>query len=341
MSKGSIATIAARPPDYDSATLRRLLREEYGIAGEIRALVSERDQNLSVRTANGEHFVLKITSAAEDPKATQCQVAVLLHLAEAALEFCVPQIQATRSGAPTTTLDTHPVRLVRYVPGNLLSNASPGAELAARFGGRLAQLGAALRDFQGPDSGQRLLWDMRRAAELRDIVGYIDDASTQALVAQVLDEFESLAVPAFETLRQQVIHNDANPANVLTDTSANDVIGFIDFGDMIKAPLVIDVAVAAAYLRADASDELQLLAPFVRGYTGVTPLDECEIDLLYTLVCTRLATTIAILHWRLADREPSDPYRQQSLDREADAGAFLRVLRQMGRGAFTRRLFDG
>jgi Ser/Thr protein kinase RdoA (MazF antagonist) len=47
-------------------------------------------------------------------------------------------------------------------------------------------------------------------------------------------------------LRAQVIHSDANPENVLV---AGKRLGFIDFGDAIKAPLVFDVAIAASYMR--------------------------------------------------------------------------------------------
>jgi len=341
MGKSSIAAIAELPPDYDIAAVRRLLLDEYGLEGRTSNLVSERDQNLAVTTAAGERFVLKITSAAEDPRATEFQVSALLHLEGKSLDVGVPRIRRTIAGAATTSIDEHPVRLVGYVPGSLMSEAALSPELASRFGVRLAQLGAALRDYERAESGQPLLWDMRRAPELRDIVAHIDDVAMQELVDEVLDEFERVAKPAFTALRQQVIHNDANPANVLVDAAASDVTGFIDFGDMILAPLVIDIAVAAAYLRAETGNELRLIAPFISAYHAVTPLRDSELALLYTLVRTRLATTIAILYWRLADRAPSDPYRQQSLESEADAGAFLQALSKMGREEFTNALLVG
>lgn len=338
MSERSIDAIAALPPDFDAVAVRQLLLDEYRLEGETKLLVSERDQNLSVTTPTGEQYVLKIASAVEDRQATEFQVEALLHLENVSLDVSVPRIQRTVSGAATTIFNNHLVRLVRFVPGDLLSCVDVTPALAAQLGVRLAQLDLALRDFDHAESEQQLLWDMRRAPGLRDIVRHIDDIETQDLVSSVLEEFELTAVPAFASLRQQVIHNDVNPGNVLVNASASDVVGFIDFGDMISAPLVIDIAVAAAYLRAPAGDALRLIAPFVAAYDAVTVLDKAELGLLYTLIRTRLATTVAILYWRLADRDPTDPYRQQSLRSEADAGSFLSVLSKMGREKFENNL---
>jgi Ser/Thr protein kinase RdoA (MazF antagonist) len=338
MSRRAIDAIAALPPDFDATAVQSLLRDEYGLAGETTRLVSERDQNLSVTSSSGERFVLKIASAADTRQVTEFQVEALLHLEHKRMDFRVPQICRTTSGATTSKIGNHRVRLVRFVPGNLLSRVAPTPVIASRLGACLAGLGVALQDFDVAECDQKLLWDMRRLSELRDILQHIDDNEVQDHVGSVLDDFEALAAPALGALRQQVIHNDANPANVLIDDTASNVVGFIDFGDMISAPLVIDVAVAAAYLRAPAGAELCLIAPFVVAYDAVTALAETEIGLLHTLVRARLAATVAILHWRLADRDPSDPYRQQAIDSEADACDFLKTLGEMGRERFTKRL---
>ena len=54
--------------------------------------------------------------------------------------------------------------------------------------------------------------------------------------------------PRLAGLRHQVIHNDYHLFNVLVaQDDASRVTGIIDFGDMIRAPLVAEVATAAAY----------------------------------------------------------------------------------------------
>ena len=68
---------------------------------------------------------------------------------------------------------------------------------------------------------------------------------------RLLEGFERHAVPLLRGLRRQVIHNDFNPHNVLADAVDDTrIAGVIDFGDMVHAPLVQDLATACAYLKA-------------------------------------------------------------------------------------------
>ena len=71
----------------------------------------------------------------------------------------------------------------------------------------------------------------------------------------MLDRFDSIA-PQFPDWRWQVVHNDLNPHNVLCAPDAPDrIAGVLDFGDMVRTPLVCDLAVAAAY-RIDRDDPI-------------------------------------------------------------------------------------
>ena len=137
-----------------------------------------------------------------------------------------------------------------------------------------------------------------------------------------------------DSLRSQVIHSDANPENVLQCDSG---IGFIDFGDMMRAPLVFDVAIAAAYLRSD--DPLELVLPFVSAYHRENPLRDEEMELLFDLLRARLATSIALFYWRLRERDAHDEYRNKLLATEQSSITFLVALDTLGRAAF-RAAFD-
>ena len=90
-------------PDRDTRHRVAALREHYGLRVECRQLVSERDQNFHLTTAdNGREFVLKIANSAEDPQVTHCQIEALLHLQDeisaAALSVRVPELLMTRDG---------------------------------------------------------------------------------------------------------------------------------------------------------------------------------------------------------------------------------------------------
>ena len=71
---------------------------------------------------------------------------------------------------------------------------------------------------------------------------------------------------------------------------------------------------------------------------SVTALEPAERSLLFDLVRTRLATTITLLHWRLAARKEDDPYRQKTHHIERGASGFLAALGRLGRTAFLDQL---
>ena len=109
------------------------------------------------------------------------------------------------------------------------------------------------------------------------------------------------------------------------------ITGVIDFGDLLNAPLIVDVAIGASYLRATVGNPLAGIAEFLVGYHSVTPLEISEIDMLFDLIKTRLATSISILSWRATLRSADDPYLTGSVASESGAAEFLKILRELPR----------
>ena len=343
MSKepSAFGAIAAPPPDFGQEPTLELLVREYGLQGRLSPLVSERDQNFRLDTPDGKQFVVKIANSAEPFEITDFQVRALQRLERQGCEVAVPRVLPNRDGSAITTIGEesgeHRLRVVSYVPGLPLEGGSPDPRVAFDMGRSLALIDAALQGFTHPGEAQVLLWDMQRAAELRPLVKHVPE-ELRALVDDCIDVFDTRAAPQFPNLRAQVIHNDLNPGNILVSHSdPHMVAGVIDFGDMLRAPLVVDVAIAASYLRAT-DDELATLSAFVTGFESELPLEDRERSLLYDLVRTRLAATITILYWRAAARSADDPYLQKALE-ERSAERFLRHLLQLGRNGFSRFVF--
>jgi Ser/Thr protein kinase RdoA (MazF antagonist) len=233
----------------------------------------------------------------------------------------------------------HVGRVVSYLSGELLSTLDTSPRLAASLGQSAAHLDLALADFRHAGEGQTLLWDMQRADRLRELLQYIGDTELRAAVGGCIDDFDVRVKPLLPALRQQVIHADLHGDNVLVSSNDCDSIaGVIDFGDMLRAPLVIEVAVAAAYLRAIDGDALRLIAPFVAGFNKIIALQETETGLLFDLVRARLAATISILRWRAATRGKAAQYSRDYMLSERTAETFLARLNDPGRDAFTARI---
>ena len=333
------AVIEVEPPQLDDDEVRPLVQEHYGLEVQLKALLGERDQNFRLQCDDGRQFVLKIASAAEDPLATDFQIQALRYL-ESYLgnndcPINVPRILRTIDGRTQLLVTSggkqHVVRIVTYVAGVPLGK-TPAPVLCRRLGSYLAHLGRALHGFDHPGSTHSLLWDMQQALELRRLLPHVTEQTLRQGIAQTLDDFEAYALPQFGDVRSQVIHSDLNPDNVLIDADdCSSVAGVIDFGDMVKAPLIADVAIGASYLRATEGNPLAEIAEFLAGYHSVTPLEISEIDLLFDLVKTRLAASISILSWRASIRGADDPYLAGAVASEGNAAAFLNILQQMPR----------
>ena len=341
------AVIECEAPQLDVREVLDVARRHYGLEPELKSLVSERDQNFRLRCDDGRQFVLKFANAAEDPQATDFQIEALLHVeAYLAAHDCpivVPKIIRTVDDSTHLVVSSggqqHVTRLMSYVPGTPLGGATPSRMLSRRMGIFLAFLGLALSEFEHPGSGHGLLWDMQQALQLRRILEHIDDHALRDAVAQALDEFETHALPKLATLRSQVIHSDFNPDNVLVEPGDSDVVaGVIDFGDMLRAPLIVDVAIGASYLGMKDGNPLGNVAEFLVGYHSVVPLELSEIDLLFDLIRTRLAASISILSWRAARHGADDPYLRGVDVSDGDAAAFLGILMQMPRES-ARQIF--
>ncbi len=314
---------------------------EYGLAGELTSLVSERDQNFGVKTTDGRRYVFKIANRSESHVTTDFQIKALLHIERQRYSFATPVIYRTVRGDTSAQMVDgdvlHVCRVVSYLPGALLSTVDPSPRLAGNFGQRAAELDIALAEFEHAGESQVLLWDLQRANQLRELLQYLGDTALRTAVGRCLDDFDVRVKPALPTLRRQVIHADLHGENVLVNAEDHDLIaGVFDFGDMIRAPLIMEVAIAAAYLRVIEGDALLLIAPFVSGFNEVIALREVEIGLLFDLVRARLAATISILRWRATTRGSDDEYSRDNLHGQRAAETFLARLDVLGRDAFTQ-----
>ena len=332
--------IETETPKLDDSEVLHLLREHYDLEVQLKALLGERDQNFRLRSCDGRQFVLKIANAAEDPLATDFQIQALTYLesylAKHDCPINVPRILRTVDGRVrvlvTSGGEQHVMRVVTYLAGIPLSNTPASPLLCRHLGVYLAHLGRALRGFDHPGGEHGSLWDMQQALALRRILPHVADQDLRQGIAQTLDDFAAHALPQFRDIRSQVIHSDLNADNVIIDPDdRSSIAGVIDFGDMIKAPLIVDVAIAASYLRATEGNPLARIAEFLSGYHSVTPLQIREIDMLFDLIKTRLAASISILAWRATLRGADDPYLAGAMAAESNTGKFLKILLELPR----------
>ena len=298
----AVLTTAAPALTVDAAAA--VLRDQFSLTGRLEPLASERDQNFLATGKDGSKRVLKFANAAESAAITDFQNQGLLHIARVAPDFPVPRVIPTLDDellfeAESEAGDAHRVRLLSWLDGVPLRHAEGVGSMARQAGACLAHLGLALRDLEHPASDYPLLWDIRNAASLTQLLPHVNDEVLLNLCEQRLERFRDVVAPLLNRLRSQVIHNDMNPSNVLVDSAdVNRLAGVIDFGDMVFSRLVNDAAVGAAYFCEAEEDPFREVAKFLGAYTEILPLTEEEISLLPDLILTRHLTTVMITHWR-------------------------------------------
>ena len=318
--------MTAAAPCFSEAAAAEVLSRHFGVAGVVTPVASERDQNFHVAATSGQQFVLKIANSAEDRGVTDLQNKALRHIGQSDPDFSVPRLYPALNGddsisAVADDAREHVVRVLSWLEGASLQHATGAHEVAAPLGRCLARLDLALQDFEHPSSDYSLLWDIKRASSLAGLLDNIGDASLRNTCAGLLQRFTKTIEPALRELRWQVIHNDLNPSNVLVAADDAKVLaGVIDFGDVVRSPLIADVAVATAYLCHATDEPFSDVIQFLAAYTQDLPLLQQEVELLGDLILMRKVLTVLIANWRAA-RYPDN--RDYILRNEAKARATI------------------
>lgn len=298
-------------PEVTNVEALQVAEQYFGISGQAHNLASERDTNFHIVSEQGFNYALKFANPAEPPQITNFQTEALRYLERNAPQLPVPRVTATRTGANELSLSLvdgrqSVVRMLTWVMGTQVARVPITPALRRSIGITLAHLGAGLREFDHPASDHYILWDIKNAVNLHDMIPAVKEESLRRKIKSELTHFEAEVAPRLPTLRQQVIHNDLNHYNVVTDPGIPDrVSGVLDFGDMVKTATVIDLAVAASYFTNHDGAPLDCVADVVAAYHSITPLTNDELELMRDLIVTRLITSVVITNWR-AEQYPEN-----------------------------------
>ena len=281
----------------DRIFAQAIAEKYFGIQASAHELPSERDRNFLLTSRDGEKFVLKIANRGEKREVLEAQNAMLGHL-EGRASFC-PRVVAARSGERIEVVEGQFVRVLSYLPGRPLAKveAQP-VELLYDLGRKLGQLDRVLESFDHPGAHREFHWDLAQGVQVVRQLG-------QGIKADWLRELVlGVRFGSFNHLRKSVIHADANDYNVLVD--GNEVVGLIDFGDIVYSYTVGDLAIAVAYVVLGKTDPHAAAAPVIEGYVREFTLTKDELDALWTLVRLRLCMSVSIAAFQQAQQPEND-----------------------------------
>ena len=315
-----LETLQSPPPKLSNSDIANIAKENYAFDGVAKSLGGERDQNFLIRLddPDGRCLTLKVANSAEPDDLLDMQCAALDHIAAQNPQLPIPSLIRTRNGDKWSTFsangNTYRARAFHYLPGLPLYKAPVDSRLMRNLGRTLAQLNIALRGFFHPAARHAIAWDTQNIERLAPLCEYLEDEIQRDQIAQYLDHFANKIKPSLTGCRAQVIHNDMSFHNAVVDPENPYLVsGMFDFGDMLYAPLIQDLALTAAEVPLGYKDPVAHAAHIVTGFNEISPLEDQEFAVLPDLIKGRLVLGLLIDAWSNRENEWVD-------DREHAAG---------------------
>lgn len=280
-----------------------VLNRSYGLAGALERIMTEKDDTFRLVSSDGP-FLVKVASSAERPELVDLQLAAMDHVASVAPDIPVQRVVRTLAGQTVVPLATGGVmrtlRVLTYLPGTLLAASEPTPALMDSVGRMLGRITAALADFAHPEDSRLLMWDLKHLVVMRGMLDYVTDPENHRLARVALDRFTADVVPLFPTLPIQVVHYDFSLFNLLVGgEDAEEIVGVLDFGDVVRTPLIFDLAVPTSnMLGRDPLDPWRHAEQIVAGYAAEIELDPAHLTGLADSATARLALRATVTDWQ-------------------------------------------
>ena len=326
-----VATAAKGP--LEVARVVSFLRSHYAIEAEVQPLSGE-NHNFLVRTAAGE-CVLKISAHGQTRGDLEIELAMVEHLAARGFSLELPRQINGRDGDPIQLFaQSLPARLMHRVLGQPLYELEASPSLWSDLGSRVAELTAALADFDPAVAPREHAWTVDRVAELQDEIGEIEDSERRRLLDDALGLYLAGAAPRLHALPRSWTHGDFNRGNLMA--AGDRLVGLVDFGDVDRGPTVGELAIAVAYAMLDQQDPLATGAQVVAGYLAQRALNAAEREVLPHLIAARLVTSLCMS----SRRRRQAPVRDNYFVTEASAWRLLGQLDSVLPAERRRILFD-
>lgn len=308
---------------FTTKEIKKIVKNQYNIKAQVKALSGYDDYNYLVTAEDSTKYILKI-SIKTRKSFLEAQIEILDHLAHTRLSSCFQKHFPNTKGEWITTvndINNNPcyIRMLTWIEGTFWANIKLKSKyLFNQLGGFLGYLDKSCKDIYIDAVNRKYVWDITHTADAKKKLHFIKNHEIRRLTDYFILQFETHVLPALPELRYACIHNDANDQNLLTD--GTHITGLIDFGDMVWAPLINNLAIACTYTIMDSEFPLEDACHLIHGYHKIYPLKEEEIDLLYYLIAARLCISIT----QSAEKINTESLNKHHFNSESSARALLK-----------------
>ena len=271
----------------------------YGLKTQATSLDSERDQNFLCTTPDNKQMVLKISNPAENKTILEMQHECMKYIRANNAALQVPWMLVDDGENAIMEYDlqstTYLVRLAHYLPGLLLTDVSQCGSMLHKLGAFLGHSSLAMRGFNHSAAHRDFPWDIAQTDFIETHKQYVNQHVET--IDHFVELYKKIVLPNNTNLRKSVIHNDGNDHNVLANNDG-EIVGIIDFGDMVYSFVACEPAVCMAYVALEKNDPLKSIAQVLKGFHEIFPLVDDELRSIIYLICIRCCITVTMASYR-------------------------------------------
>ncbi len=267
---------------------------------QIEPLQGEVDFNFYIKSADNQKFTLKVSRSNPNVEELDFQTAILQHLHQKSFALQIPQAIANENGEFYTKHDDGKtiryIRLQSWIAGKTVEKVMPRSPMILESWGKACgQLSKALQGFDHKVAHRFYKWNPSETLAARPLAEYFKTEEEREIAAYFWDIFEKETLPKLGNFRKSINHNDAHELNLLaqSDFENQKITGIIDFGDALYCETINELAIACAYACMPFPDPLEAATHVISGYHSVFPLEESEVEVLFSMITARLMITVA------------------------------------------------
>ncbi|XP_071482273.1 hydroxylysine kinase-like [Diadema antillarum] len=218
-------------------------------------------------------------------------------------------------------------RLMNYLPGQFIGSTSLlTGKMCYEAGQLLGEISSTLQKYDGDPNEFALRageydWCLKNLPRIEEYVHVIQDDTHKELVREVVQAFREKVLSQEDKLPKGLIHGDFNDYNILvkeekslsshqcSDAKDKDVVGILDFDDMMYSSTVYDVAIAMMYIMQCSNLECKPLESsglLLAGFLSKQCLSEEEYGVIYYCVAGRLVQSLVLGLYTFSQQPQND-----------------------------------
>ncbi|MDC0232423.1 aminotransferase class III-fold pyridoxal phosphate-dependent enzyme [Pelagibacteraceae bacterium] len=286
-----------QPPIINVSAFSHWLKKNYSLFKskniKLSRLNSERDINLLIKGVGIKQYVVKISNPKESLVQLEYQDLLINHLRlNIELRKIYPEILHKKILFYKDRNERRcAVRVLTYIDGNMYAKSKNTDHTEKSLGKLLALQSNQLKSFIKNQAIRKFEWDPSDIRWTKKFINLFKGVNKN-IIKQTIDEHEKFVFKNIKNLKHAVTHGDPNDYNIVVKKEK--IIGFIDFGDSIYAPVINDLAISLSYALMGTKNFYKSLKNIVGTYNEFYKLSDQDIYSLLGLIKSRLVITLVM-----------------------------------------------